>query len=291
MDCIRQESLAFCRTSENCPSKFPYVKQIVRNVQTCIGENFARIGRCTVRLLQSLMRGLKALDILTASAEPMRLTRIAEELGIEKSNASHILKSLVAAGYAVQDETRRYRAARDPESRKDGHSLSEVVACKELCRPILQRLVEVTGECAHLAVLVDERVWYVDKVDSTLPLKVDHPIGSLAPLHCTALGKAFLAFGGAEIPTALPSHTAQTIVDRHVLNGDLEQARVRGFTMDDSEFAEGIRCVARPVFDSRDKMIAALGISGPSVRIGDSRMVELGQLVRKAGNPFLKDRP
>ncbi|MXY32797.1 MAG: IclR family transcriptional regulator, partial [Boseongicola sp. SB0664_bin_43] len=59
----------------------------------------------------------------------------------------------------------------------------------------------------------------------------------------------------------------------------------------DGEFAEGVRCVARPVFDSRDRMIAALGISGPSVRIGDSRLVELGQVVRKAGNPFLKDRP
>ncbi len=244
-----------------------------------------------MRLLQSLMRGLKALDILAASTEPMRLTRIAEELGIEKSNASHILKSLVAAGYAVQDESRRYRAAHEPQFRKEGHSLSEVVACKELCRPILQRLVDVTGECAHLAVLVDERVWYVDKVDSTLPLKVDHPVGSLAPLHCTALGKAFLAFGGAEIPAALPSHTARTIIDRHVLNDDLEQARIQGVAVDDGEFAEGIRCVARPVFDSSDRMIAALGISGPSVRIGDARMAELGQMVRKAGNPFLKDRP
>ncbi len=244
-----------------------------------------------MRLLQSLMRGLKALDILAASAEPMRLTRVAEELGVEKSNASHILKSLVAAGYAVQDESRRYRAAREPDSRVNGHSLSEVVACKDLCRPILQRLVVATGECAHLAVLVDERVWYVDKVDSTLPLKVDHPVGSLAPLHCTALGKAFLAFGGAEIPAALPFYTACTITDRHALERCLEEARARGFTIDDEEFAEGIRCVASPVFDARDTMVAAMGISGPSVRIGDSRLAELGQLVRKAGNPFLKYRP
>ncbi len=244
-----------------------------------------------MRLLQSLMRGLKALDILTASAEPVRLTRIARELGIEKSNASHLLKSLVAAGYAEQDESRRYRATRERASRADGHSLGEVVACKELCRPILRRLVEVTGECAHLAVLVDERVWYVDKVDSTLPLKVDHPIGSLAPLHCTALGKAFLAFGGAGIPDALTVHTARTVVDRPALETDLEEARARGFTVDDGEFAEGVRCVARPVFDSGGGMIAALGISGPSVRIGDTRLAELGQLVRRAGNPFLKDRP
>ena len=46
-----------------------------------------------------------------------------------------------------------------------------------------------TGECAHLAVLVGTRVWYIDKVDSPLPLKVDHPIGALSPLHCTALGQ------------------------------------------------------------------------------------------------------
>lgn len=235
-----------------------------------------------MRLLQSLSRGLKALDILRESNAPVRLTGMADALGVEKSNASHILKTLVAAGYATQDDSRRYVALERGRPSPQEHSLSDVVACKELCRPALEDLVRETGECAHLAVLVDTRVWYIDKVDSTLPLKVDHPIGSLSPLHCTALGKAFLAFGDAALPEDRARFTARTITDADALLGEIANTRNRGFAVDDEEFAPGIRCAARPVFDARGQMIAALGVSGPTVRIDDIRLAELGELVRAA---------
>ncbi len=64
-----------------------------------------------MRLLQSLTRGLEALDFLRASPAPARLTDVAAALGVEKSNAAHLLKTLVASGYATQDEQRRYAAA------------------------------------------------------------------------------------------------------------------------------------------------------------------------------------
>ncbi|WP_269585345.1 IclR family transcriptional regulator [Roseibium sp. Sym1] len=235
-----------------------------------------------MRLLQSLTRGLRALDILYAAGRPLRLTEIADELGVEKSNASHVLKTLVASGYASQDDSRRYQAsARGPVAPRE-HSLSDVVACKERCRPALEALVRGTGECAHLAVLVDTRVWYIDKVDSTLPLKVDHPIGSLSPLHCTALGKAFLAFGNAAIPSDRARYTPKTITDLDTLLVEITRTRGRGYAIDDEEFAPGIRCAARPVFDEHGQMIAALGVSGPSVRVDDARLTELGELVRAA---------
>lgn len=238
-----------------------------------------------MRLLQSLTRGLQALDILTSAEAPMRLTQIAQELGVEKSNASHILKTLVAAGYAEQDHRRRYRALPARSQQEGEHRLSDVVDCKERCRPVLDWLVAETGECAHLAVLVEHRVWYIDKVDSTLPLKVDHPIGSLSPLHCTALGKAFLAFGNARIPGQLRPYTERTITDYAALKRDIGHTVERGFAVDDEEFTRGIRCAARPVFDAHGRMIAALGVSGPSVRIDEARLEELGTLVRDCDVP------
>jgi len=63
-----------------------------------------------MRLLQSLTRGLEALDYLRANTGPVRLTEVAAALGVDKSNAAHVLKTLVAAGYAEQDERRRYAA-------------------------------------------------------------------------------------------------------------------------------------------------------------------------------------
>lgn len=233
-----------------------------------------------MRLLQSLTRGLDTLDYMSRQGEPVRLTDVASALGVEKPNAAHILKTLVAAGYAEQDDHRRYRLTGkivSPASRE--HSLEDIVACKEAWRPALKELVDRTHECAHLAVLVKSRVWYIDKIDSTLPLKVDHPIGSLSPLHCTALGKAFLAFGEACPEDVLTGYTRNTITSETKLRDEIEATRRRGYAIDDEEFATGVRCVARPVFNEDGRMIAAIGVSGPSVRVDDKRLAELGEIV------------
>lgn len=245
-----------------------------------------------MRLLQSLTRGLEALDFLAARREPVRLTDIAEALGVDKSNASHLMKTLVAAGYASQDHARRYqptdKIARPQEA---GHSLIDIVSVKEAWRPALERLVAETGECAHMAVLVGERVWYIDKIDSTLPLKVDHPIGALAPLHCTALGKAFLAFGDAGVDGPLSAFTPRTLTTRRALDDEIARTRARGYSVDNEEFAPGIRCVARPIYDDGGRMIAAVGVSGPSVRVTDERLAELGRIVTSIPAPTAQKGP
>lgn len=233
-----------------------------------------------MRLLQSLSRGLEALDYIASRSEPARLTDIAEALGVDKSNASHLMKTLVACGYALQDAGRRYRPT-DKVARpaRSEHSLANIIAVKEAWRPALETLVARTGECAHMAVLVRDRVWYIDKVDSPLPLKVDHPIGALSPLHCTALGKAFLAFGGAALEGPLTSYTPKTLTTRPSLDDEITRTRARGYAVDDEEFAQGIRCVARPIYDADGRMIAAIGVSGPSVRVDDARLAELGRII------------
>ncbi|WP_233873231.1 IclR family transcriptional regulator [Paraburkholderia adhaesiva] len=233
-----------------------------------------------MRLLQSLTRGLDALTYLRTNRGPVRLTEIASVLGVDKSIAAHLLKTLVASGYAKQDQSRRYLVSNGKSSGEPvQRTLEEVVAVKENWRPALERIAASTGECTHLAVLVGQRVWYIDKVDSTLPLKVDHPIGSLSPLHCTALGKAFLAFGHAEMPSDLVAHTSHTLTSARALAEDLERTRERGYAIDDEEFTDGIRCVARPVYDEHGEMIATAGISCPSVRVDATRLAELGGII------------
>ncbi|MDE2913509.1 MAG: IclR family transcriptional regulator [Paracoccaceae bacterium] len=245
-----------------------------------------------MRVLKSLTRGLRALDILETAGGPVRLTDLASSLGVEKSNASHILKTLVAMGYAEQDSSRRYQLAwkqRLADDRQD--ALDDVISCRDSWRPILEALVDRTGECAHFAVRVRSQVWYIDKVDSLLPLKVDHPIGSLAPLHCTALGKAFLAFSDAQPEDPLTYYTQATITSLDGLQRELQQTRERGYAIDDEEYASGIRCVAAPVFDRRNEMIAAIGISGPTVRIDDARLLELGGIILAQSRGDRRVRP
>ena len=233
-----------------------------------------------MRILQTLDRGLRALDYMHAQGGSVRLTDVAAALGVDKSNASNLLRTLVAAGYADQDANRRYRSISGFQREAGSeHSLEEIVACKESWRYVLEAVAGSTGECAHLAVRVESRVWYIDKVQSSLPLKVDHPIGSLAPLHCTALGKAFLAFGGAQAVMPLTGYTPATMTSVEALELELERTRERGYAVDDEEFAIGIRCVGGPIMDRQDRMIAALSVSGPTVRIDDRRLHELGTII------------
>ena len=231
-----------------------------------------------MRLLQSLSRGLMALDYMVAQNEPVRLTDLAAHLGVDKSNASHLLRTLVAADYAQQVDGRRYRVTSKLQPSK-GPDLEEIIAYRSRLHATLQGLVQATGECAHMAVRVGSQVWYVDKIDSPLPLKVDHPIGSLAPMHCTALGKAFLAFGEPGDVGPLEQHTARTITRKATLDVEIDGTRRRGYATDDEEFTQGIRCAAAPVYDQTGRMIAAIGLSGPTARIDKNRLSELGAIV------------
>jgi IclR family transcriptional regulator, acetate operon repressor len=242
-----------------------------------------------MRLLKSLNRGLEALDFLMSKGEPVRLTDAATHLGVDKSNASHILRTLVAAGYAQQADGRRYGLGpRMFHAQKS--ELEDVVERREKFHDMLTGLVEVTRECAHMAVLVGTKVWYIDKIASPLPLKVDHPIGSLAPLHCTALGKAFLAFGNARDTGTLERFTARTITNATELQAEIEATRQRGYAIDNEEFSEGVSCVAAPIYDADGRMAAAIGLSGPVARNNPTRLAELGQLLLNRSEADTKNR-
>ena len=84
----------------------------------------------------------------------------------------------------------------------------------------------------------------------------------------------FIILAGA---TALA--VAMYAVRPEALEAEIARTRAQGYAVDDEEFAPGIRCVARPIYDPEGRMIAALGVSGPSVRVDDARLAELGRLV------------
>lgn len=233
-----------------------------------------------MRVVQSLQRGLAVLDFLVESGSPVRTSDVATRFEIDKANASRLLATLQAAGYAERVEDRRYILGEKLNGDHGSRQLEALIALRERARSLLEGLVEASGECAHMAVLVADKVWYIDKISSPHPLRVDHPVGALAPLHCTALGKAYLAFGTRVAPGAFARFTARTIVDRDALDADLAEARRLGYARDDEEFSPGVRCVASAIRDSGGRMVAAVGLSGPTARIDLDRLADLGRLVR-----------
>jgi DNA-binding IclR family transcriptional regulator len=235
--------------------------------------------------LKSLARGLRALDLLLARVD-VGTIEIASALGIDKGAASRLLQTLALTGYAMQGPGRRYQAGPKLRARTSQAALPGNASIRERARPFLERVHDATGETAHLAIRADDRVLYLDKVETDLPLRVDRPIGTLSPLHCTALGKIFLAYGEAPLPRSLAHFTTRTAVDLDALRGALKAIVERGFAIDDEEFALGIRCVAAPLRDGNGRVVAAIGISGPTARVTPKHLQSYGRLLQDIAADF-----
>jgi len=146
---------------------------------------------------------------------------------------------------------------------------------RDSAKQFLKKMVDVSGECSHLAIYAQGKALYIDQMESPSTLRVNVEVGQLAPLHCTALGKVLLSFGKFPLPADLEKHTAKTITDPQKLEKELETIRLQGYAIDDEEFDNDVRCIAAPVFDFRDKLVGAIGISGPAIRLSPERIEEL----------------
>ncbi|MDQ2801422.1 MAG: IclR family transcriptional regulator, partial [Pseudomonadota bacterium] len=148
-------------------------------------------------------------------------------------------------------------------------------------------LVAATGECAHLAVIAGDRALYVAQEAPQSGMSVDAPVGTLAPLHCTALGKVLLAFQAEPAREALigrlrlDSFTRRTIAEPARLREGLQEVRRTGSAVDDEEFSVGVRCIAAPVRRHDGAVAGAIGISGPSPRVTNARLAEWDAVLRE----------
>jgi IclR family KDG regulon transcriptional repressor len=232
--------------------------------------------------IQSLARGLKILELLGQSQDGVSITELAETLKVDKGSASRLVSTLAHYGYAEKDEvTRRFHLG--PRVVSLSRSVLTRLPLREAAKPFLRQLMEHTGECAHLAVPAQGKVLYIDQVESPATLRVNAQVGTLNPLHCTALGKVLLAFGDLELPASLEAFTPRTLVDPELLRKALEQVRLQGYAVDDEEFDPGVRCIAAPVFDFRGKTVGSIGISGPATRLTPERLPELAASVVEIG--------
>jgi IclR family KDG regulon transcriptional repressor len=232
--------------------------------------------------IQSLARGLKILEILGQAQAGVSITELAEQLKVDKGSASRLVATLAGYGYAEKDEqTRRFHLG--PQVVTLSRSVLARLPLREAAKPFLRQLMERTGECAHLALPAQGRVLFIDQVESPATLRVNAQVGTLNPLHCTALGKVFLAFGDLEIPSALDSYTNHTLIEPAELQKNLQQVRSQGYAVDDEEFDLGVRCIAVPVFDFRGKAVGSIGISGPASRVTTERLPGLAASVVEIG--------
>jgi DNA-binding IclR family transcriptional regulator len=153
----------------------------------------------------------------------------------------------------------------------------------------LERLSEKLGETINLAILAGDEVLYLDRVESSWPLRMDFKPGSRVPIHATANGKLLLAHAEPAARARLmrilrlTPVTARTITERARLEAQLGEIRRQGYSEDDEEFLAGVCCLAVPIRDRRGHVIAGLAVSAPSARFNlDRARAHLGDLQRTA---------
>jgi DNA-binding IclR family transcriptional regulator len=236
--------------------------------------------------VKSLVRGLSLLDALSRSPHGCSLGEIASTAKLPPSTVHRLLHTLHQMGYVVQNQTTGHYAlgetvlllGRKAELQRD---------VRQIARPSLEELAQVTGETVNLTTVVENAVVQLDHVDSLNMLKVTWDSGQRFPIHASASGKVFLAFlPDAERERILGSiqlhpFTKRTIVDIKKARAGLNLIRERGYALDDAEREEGVRCVAAPVFNSEGTVIAAVSISGPSTRLSLARLDTLAARAKR----------
>ncbi len=214
---------------------------------------------------QTIDRAAQLLTLVLEAEEPRGLTELAGDAALPKSTASRLLGALERQGL-VQQRGRRGSFEPGPVMLRFAHRGQLV----ELAQPHLEALSEVSGETINLAVPSPLGVEHLAQVESRHFLGTGQWVGRRVPFHCTAVGKVLMAFGGAD-PGPLEPLTPVTIVDADALATELDRVRRDGFATAVDELEVGLSSLAAPVGDG----MAALSISGPTLRLDAQHMAEL----------------
>jgi DNA-binding IclR family transcriptional regulator len=145
----------------------------------------------------------------------------------------------------------------------------------ELARRSLDSLALSTGETINLGVPGPAGVEHIAQADSRHFLGAGQWVGRAVDYHCSANGKVFLAYGRVPLPDSLPARTPATITEPDQLEAELETVRHRGIAVATDELEPGLAAIAAPVYGAHSDVIAALSITGPTLRMPPDRIKEL----------------
>ena len=224
-----------------------------------------------VQTINSLARGLKILDIIHEQGK-IGVTELSKFLDVNKSTAYRLLITLEEYGYVEQTgENGKYtlglKLCKFQEKVLNNYDI------RIIARPFLERLTEITGEAAGLSIMKDDKVVLIDCCNSPQHLGVILQIGDVEELNCTAHGKAmFYSLPEDEQRkllrfAKLVKHTHNTMTNAEDIIRESKLNSERKYAIDNEEMTLGMRCIATNIYDFNGKVVAAIGISGPTNRV------------------------
>jgi DNA-binding IclR family transcriptional regulator len=234
----------------------------------------------------ALGKAMQVLDLVAHAAAPPSFAELAQASGLPRATLHRLLGAWIALEMVASTTDRRYRPgihlltlARHTWERLDVRSAAQAP---------MRHLNAATGETVQLAVLSGDAIVWVDKLESVNPLRLHSAIGGRGPVHCTAVGKAMLAFLDPVAQRALlwrldlVRHTPHTLTSRTRLTAELDDVRRAVVAFDREEHREGIHCVASPVLDHQGRVAGAISVTAPVSRVDARALRGFAPLVREA---------
>jgi DNA-binding IclR family transcriptional regulator len=224
------------------------------------------------------LRALLALEAIVEAGEPLSLAQLADRLSTPKATLLRMLAAMERHRFLLREVDEKTYL---PGPR--AHALGLAALRNEVLlrrhRLTMQELVRDLGETCNLTTLDGDQVIYIDRVETSEPLRLHVQPGTHVPLHCTASGKLFLARMAPEQRRAmlerlpLTRQTDRTLTDIDLLEAELERIRVRGVGIDSEEFVRGMVAVAVPIEDDQGRCVAGLACHAPTARRSLSEMM------------------
>jgi len=229
-----------------------------------------RVGAETPSI-QSLDRGLIILEAVAKSSVPVPLGRLTGILGIDRSSVFRLANTLKRRGFLANPSSGKEYIL-GPSVWRLSRQCDWSKTLATVAHEHLKSLASATNETAHLAIREGRKALFVDHVATSQVIAISGRTGELLPLYCTSHGKALLVdfdeqglkalFGMAPFERL----TKQTIISVGDLSRACKQIKTRGYALDESEYMDGVRCLAAPIRDHEGGVIASIGISAPSSR-------------------------
>ena len=224
-------------------------------------------------MIRSVARAMEIVEHFNNNKE-MGLSEIAECMKLSKSTVYGLINTLVTYRYLEQNsETKKYKLGM--KLFELGATVEKRLDLRNEARPFCEMISKKYGKTVHLATHHEGEVVYIDKFDMPDFIITYSQVGKRAPMNCTGVGKALLAYLPWEyskkyiLEKGFAIKTSKSIKDEKSLSKELEDIKKRGYAIDDEEIEIGLKCVAAVIFNHKKEPVAAISLSGMTNKMTD----------------------
>jgi DNA-binding IclR family transcriptional regulator len=243
--------------------------------------------------VQVLDRTIAVLQAIADSETDLAAAEIARQLRLHKSTVHRLL--VVLEHYRLITKGPEGTYALGTRLIEFGESAIARLRLSDHAQPFLRELASQTGEGAHVTILSGAEMLSIAHVEGRWSLQSLTRTGQRTQIHCTAAGKAVLAYLSKDAcdevidRVSFSRNTRRTIVKPAAFRVELIRVREAGYALDDEEFEEGLRCIGAPVFDHRGLVVASISMAAPVFRLRKDQVPHVTRLVMAAARGLSED--